>query len=192
MHQTARAILRDERAAGDARALDGRGKKNLGSFSKTKSNRIWLLRKLGSFESGRCSLRASCHSRAAARCGRPSSNHRTCRRGGLTPGRLGRHGSFGLRRDVERQTFGQGFHGHGPYAGARRFTGGSSVRALTNVACDEGSFERPSNTQMEPSCPTVLCDPVAAARGSFATLARYETGNDHYRGLAHLGKIRRP
>jgi len=28
----------------------------------------------------------------------------------------------------------------------------------------------PSNTQMEPTRPTVLCDPVTAARGSFATL----------------------
>jgi len=34
----------------------------------------------------------------------------------------------------------------------------------------DGSFGRPSNTQMEPSRQTVLCDPVTAARGSFATL----------------------
>jgi hypothetical protein len=27
-----------------------------------------------------------------------------------------------------------------------------------------------ANTQMEPTCPTVLCDSVTAARGSFATL----------------------
>ena len=32
------------------------------------------------------------------------------------------------------------------------------------------SLDRPSNTQMEPSRPNVLCDPVTAARGSFATL----------------------
>ena len=34
----------------------------------------------------------------------------------------------------------------------------------------------PSNTQMEPSRPTVLCDPVTAARGSFATFGGQVTG----------------
>ena len=102
------AIMSLRRAAQTARWTDGE-RRTSDHFERRKSNRIWLLLKLGSFESSRCSLRASGHSRAAARCGPPSSNHRTCPRGGLTPGRLGRHGAFGLRRDVERVTFGHGF-----------------------------------------------------------------------------------
>ena len=43
------------------------------------------------------------------------------------------------------------------------------VVARSGVLFHEGSFEGPSNTQMEPTRPTVLCDPVTAARGSFAT-----------------------
>src|SRR3989442_15068645 len=38
---------------------------------------------------------------------------------------------------------------------------------------------RPANLQMEPTRPTVLCDHVAAARGSFGTLARQ--GQEHAR-----------
>ena len=45
---------------------------------------------------------------------------------------------------------------------------GSCTRAGFDMA--DTSDERPSNTQMEPTRPTVLCDPVIAARGSFATL----------------------
>ena len=54
--------------------------------------------------------------------------------------------------------------------------GGSfDVVARSGVLGFEGSFAGPSNTQMEPSRPTVLCDPVTAARGSFAPLARQRT-----------------
>ena len=55
----------------------------------------------------------------------------------------------------------------------RRFAVNSGVVALAGGSLGEGSFDRPSNTQMEPTRPTVLCDPVTAARGSFATLGRY-------------------
>jgi len=54
----------------------------------------------------------------------------------------------------------------------RRFTGGSDAGALASVSSRAGSFDGPSNTQMEPTRPTVLCDPVTTARGSFATLYR--------------------
>ena len=54
----------------------------------------------------------------------------------------------------------------------RRVTGGSDAVALASVSSRAGSFDGPSNTQMEPTRPTVLCNPVTAARGSFATLAR--------------------
>ena len=55
----------------------------------------------------------------------------------------------------------------------RRSAGQSRVVALSNVGVYEGSFDAPSNTQMEPSRPTILCDPVTEARGSFATLGIY-------------------
>ncbi len=42
--------------------------------------------------------------------------------------------------------------------------------ALSNVVVGGRTFEGPSNTQMEPSRPTVRCYPVATARGSFATV----------------------
>ena len=52
----------------------------------------------------------------------------------------------------------------------RRFAGDSGVVVLAGGSSGEGAFYKPSNTQMEPTRPTVLCDPVTAARGSFATL----------------------
>ena len=56
----------------------------------------------------------------------------------------------------------------------RRFSGNSNVVALAGDSSAEGSLERPSHTQMEPSRPPVLCDPVAAARGSFAIVGLTE------------------
>ena len=53
-----------------------------------------------------------------------------------------------------------------------RLTGHSDAVVLASVSEGAGSFDRPSNTQMEPSRPPDLCDPVTAARGSFATLDR--------------------
>jgi hypothetical protein len=52
----------------------------------------------------------------------------------------------------------------------RRLTGGSNAVALASISSRAGSVDRQSNTQMEPTRPTVLCDPVTAARGSFAPL----------------------
>lgn len=52
----------------------------------------------------------------------------------------------------------------------RRSAGHSNVPALARVLADDRLFERPSNTQMEPTRPTVLCDPFTEPRGSFATL----------------------
>ena len=54
--------------------------------------------------------------------------------------------------------------------GSRRLAGWSNVVAFPSVPASAPTCERPSNTQMEPTRPTVLCDPVTAARGSFATL----------------------
>ena len=56
---------------------------------------------------------------------------------------------------------------------ARRLAGCSSVGFILGhrsrrIARSTG----PSNTQMEPSRPNVLCDPVTAARGSFATVGQ--------------------
>jgi hypothetical protein len=52
-----------------------------------------------------------------------------------------------------------------------------------------GSFDRLSNTQMEPSRPPELCDPVAAARGSFATLGslKYQSGWPRFTGTIGAG-----
>jgi hypothetical protein len=66
---------------------------------------------------------------------------------------------------------------HAPLAGS------SKVLALSNVVVGDRSLERPSNTQMEPSRPTVRCYPVAAARGSFATLGRHTEGPDLIQGM---------
>lgn len=105
----------------------------------------------------------------------PRAAWRVIRNVVASPHRRG-HGSFG-------------YSGHKSVRGARpeRFTshrsgivtvgrhhaplGGSFVRRrpLERLSL-EGSFEGWPNTQMEPTRPTVLCDPVAAARGSFATL----------------------
>ena len=57
-----------------------------------------------------------------------------------------------------------------PGVTTRRLADNSTSWLFSNVVVGDRSFDRPSNTQMEPSRPTVLCDPVAAARGSFATL----------------------
>ena len=46
-------------------------------------------------------------------------------------------------------------------ASPRAACGNSKVLALSHVVVDDRSFERPSNTQMEPSRPTVRCYPVA-------------------------------
>jgi len=42
---------------------------------------------------------------------------------------------------------------------------------FAGVLSEMGSFERPSNSRMEPARPMVLCDPVAAARGSFGNVS---------------------
>ena len=60
---------------------------------------------------------------------------------------------------------------------ARRWAGSSAAGALAPGWVGGGAHERPSNMQMEPTRPRVLCDPVAAARGSFATLAGSTTKN---------------
>ena len=57
-----------------------------------------------------------------------------------------------------------------PGVTTRRLADNSKSWLFSNAVVGDRSFDRPSNTQMEPSRPTVVCDPVAAARGSFATL----------------------
>ena len=70
----------------------------------------------------------------------------------------------------------------------RRFAGDSNLVALVGVSSSRGSFDGPSNTQMEPSRPMVLCDPVTAARGSFATLYGQKTKD--FGSVFHPGKLR--
>ena len=41
------------------------------------------------------------------------------------------------------------------------------------------SFDKPANMQMEPTRPTDLCDPVTAARGSFANVSRTKSNLMH-------------
>ena len=50
--------------------------------------------------------------------------------------------------------------------------GSSRVVALSGVGVGEGSFDRPVQHANGAVAPAVLCDPVIAARGSFATLGR--------------------
>ena len=52
---------------------------------------------------------------------------------------------------------------------------------------EQGSFDGPSNTQMEPTRPTVLCDPVTAARSSFATLYGQDNFTVLFRAVADIG-----
>jgi len=68
---------------------------------------------------------------------------------------------------VSRLGFHHRWRHHAPLGGSLEDPG-----SLSNVVVGDRSFERPSNKQMEPSRPTVLCDPVTAARGSFAPLDR--------------------
>ena len=76
---------------------------------------------------------------------------------------------------------------HAPLGGSTEMRG-SPGRSCRRVP----SIDGPSNTQMEPSRPTVLCDPVTAARGSFATLGPETTLEKGVTSACRAGTTSRP
>ena len=70
----------------------------------------------------------------------------------------------------------------------RRLAGRSKVRALSNVVVGDRSFERPSNTQMEPSRPTVRCYPAADGARLICNVIRAE--QERLRIVFHRGRLR--